>query len=100
MVAHTNAQLGQDESEPWSADSGANEHITTDLENLNITREQYQGEVEVTVGNGTKLQIANTGSAIFIAQNSSFQLQFVHCPAVPVNLLSIQKFCAENACLF
>lgn len=71
------------------------------MENLNITKEQYQGEVEVIVGNGTKLQIANTGSAIFIAQNSSFQLKFVlHCPAVPINLLSIQKFCAENAFLF
>jgi hypothetical protein len=24
----------------------------------------------------------------------------LHCPDVPVNLLSIQKFCEENDCLF
>ena len=55
----------------------------------------------MAVGNGSGLPIANTGSTTLTAQNSTFQLKNVlHCPDVPVNLLSIQKFCAENDCFF
>ena len=44
----------------------------------------------MVVGNGSSLPIANTGSTTLTAQNSTFQLKTVlHCPDVPVNLLSI-----------
>uniref|UniRef100_A0A2N9I1W1 Integrase catalytic domain-containing protein n=1 Tax=Fagus sylvatica TaxID=28930 RepID=A0A2N9I1W1_FAGSY len=100
MVAHTNSQFPEDE-QPWYADSGANQHITADLENLNISQEPYQGNADVAVGNGSTLQIANTGSTSLTAHNSTFKLNHVlHCPNVPINLLSIQKFCADNNCLF
>ena len=99
MVAHTNSQF--EEEQPWYADSGANQHITADLENLNLSNEPYQGTADVAVGNGFGLQIANTGSSSLTAQNSTFKLKNVlHCPNVPINLLSIQKFCEENHCLF
>uniref|UniRef100_A0A2N9EVL6 Integrase catalytic domain-containing protein n=1 Tax=Fagus sylvatica TaxID=28930 RepID=A0A2N9EVL6_FAGSY len=101
MVAHTNSQLVEEDHQPWYADSGANQHITADLENLNLSSEPYQGNTDVAVGNGSGLQIQNTGSTTLTAQNSSFKLNTVlHCPDVPVNLLSIQKFCEENDCLF
>jgi hypothetical protein len=100
MVAHTNSQFGEEE-QPWYADSGANHHITADLENLNLSQEPYQGTADVAVGNGSGLQIANTGSSSLIAHNSSFKLNHVlHCPDVPINLLSIHKFCVDNHCLF
>ena len=100
MVAQTNAQFSNEE-QPWYANSGANQHITTDLENLNIIQEPYQGETNVAVGNGSTLQIANMGSTSLTANNSTFKLKHVlHCPNVPINLLSIQKFCANNHCLF
>ena len=100
MVAQTNAQFSNEE-QPWYADSGANQHITADLENLNIIQEPYQGETNVAVGNGSTLQIANMGSTSLTANNSTFKLKHVlHCPNVPINLLSIQKFCANNHCLF
>ena len=105
MVAHTNSQLVEEDHQPWYADSGANQHITADLENLNLSSEPYQGNTDVAVGNGSGLQIQNTGSTTLTAQNSSFKLNTVlhcpdHCPDVPVNLLSIQNFCEENDCLF
>lgn len=34
MAAQTNAQVKENES--WFADSGANQHITTSIENLNF----------------------------------------------------------------
>jgi transposase InsO family protein len=100
MVAHTNSQFS-DEEQPWYVDSGANQHITVDLENLNISQEPYQVHTDVDVGNGSTLQIANTGSASLSAHNFTFKLNHVlHCPNVPINLLSIQKFCEDNNCLF
>jgi hypothetical protein len=47
--------------QPWYLDSGANHHITLDIENLTL-QQSYQGIETVTVGNGGGLQIANTGS--------------------------------------
>ena len=85
----------------WYVDSGANQHITVDLENLNLSQEPYQGSANVAKGNGSSLPIANIGSTTLTAQNSTFQLKTVlHCLDVLVNLLSIQKFCAENDCFF
>ena len=90
MVAQSNSLFVGEEEQPWYADSGANQHINADLENLNLSREPYQGSADVTVGNGSDLPIANTGSTTLTAQNSTFQLKTVlHCSDVPVNLLSI-----------
>ncbi len=97
MIAHTSSQFVEEDHQPWYIDSGANQHITADLENLNLSSEPYQGNIDVAVCNGSSLQIQNTGSTALIAQNSSFKLNTVlHCPDVLVNLLSIQKFCEER----
>uniref|UniRef100_A0A2N9IYC4 Retrotransposon Copia-like N-terminal domain-containing protein n=1 Tax=Fagus sylvatica TaxID=28930 RepID=A0A2N9IYC4_FAGSY len=55
MVAHTNSQLVEEDHQPWYADSGANQHIIADLENLNLSSEPYQGNTDVAVGNGSSL---------------------------------------------
>ena len=62
MVAQSNSLFAEEEEQPWYADSRANQHITADLENLNLSREPYQGSADVAVGNGSGLPIANTGS--------------------------------------
>ncbi|KAJ0100571.1 hypothetical protein Patl1_20787 [Pistacia atlantica] len=49
MVAHTNAtHVAED---PWFAKSGANQHITTNLEQLTLAQ-PYTGQEHVAVGNG------------------------------------------------
>ena len=55
MVTHTNSQLVEEDHQPWYADSGANQHIIADLENLNLSSEPYQGNTDVAVGNGSSL---------------------------------------------
>jgi hypothetical protein len=93
-------QSTQDE-EPWFADSGANNHITAELDNLTIQQQPYQRGDVVTVGNGGGLHIANTGSASITTPNSNLHLQnILHCPSALANLLSIQKFCQDNNCYF
>ena len=97
MIAYTSSQFVEEDHQPWYVDSGANQHITANLENLNLSSEPYQGNTDVAVGNGSGLQIQNIGSTALIAQNSFFKLNIVfHCPDVLVNLLSIQKFCEER----
>jgi hypothetical protein len=100
MVSQTNMLL---EDQQWLSDSGANAHITNELENLFI-QEPFQGHDYVAVGNGSGLVIAYTGSFTLLfstSLNSSFKLRdILHCPATSTNLLSIQKFCKDNNCFF
>jgi hypothetical protein len=97
MVAQSNNVY---EDPQWFADSGANAHITQDLENLNI-QHPFQNNETVAVGNGAALTIANSGSTTLYSSNASFQLNNVlHCPQSSANLVSIQKFCHDNDCFF
>lgn len=43
----------------WLLDSGASNHIATDLANLSLHM-PYQGEDDVMIGNGTSLNITHT----------------------------------------
>jgi hypothetical protein len=100
MAAQSNA-LYDDEQE-WLADSGANAHITNNLENLTI-QQPFEGNDMVAVGNGSGLKIDNAGSTLLHNSNSSsdFHLKNVlHCPNASANLLSIQRFCLDNDCHF
>jgi hypothetical protein len=55
----------------------------------------------VAVGNGTGLQIQNTGSSTFHTPLSRIVLKnILHCPKISANLLSINCFCIHNHCYF
>jgi hypothetical protein len=98
MAAYT--QDTPEVEQPWYLDSGANHHVTSELEKLNL-KQPYQGNDSVTVGNGGGLQIANTGSSLISTPISLFYLHKVlHCPKASANLLSIQQFCRDNHCYF
>ncbi|RVW30086.1 Retrovirus-related Pol polyprotein from transposon RE1 [Vitis vinifera] len=97
MVAHSNAEQ---EEETWFADSGANQHITANLEHLTL-QQPYTGQENVAVGNGQGLSIAHTGTTIFHTPEAKLNLKRVlHCPQASANLLSINQFCLDNNCLF
>ena len=61
MVAHTNSAY---EEQQWLADSGANAHITNQLDNLQI-QQPFQQKKEEAACNGTGIQIENTSSTLF-----------------------------------
>ncbi|RVW13866.1 Retrovirus-related Pol polyprotein from transposon RE1 [Vitis vinifera] len=97
MVANSNAEQ---EEETWFADSGANQHITANLEHLTL-QQPYTGQENVAVGNGQGLSIAHTGTTIFHTPEAKLNLKRVlHCPQASANLLSINQFCLDNNCLF
>lgn len=88
MVAHINSNLTQKDPASY-IDSGANQHMTTDLETLH-SQQPFQGREDVAMGNGVGLQIANTGS-------SCFDLKTVlHSLKVAAILISIHQFCIDN----
>lgn len=93
MVSQCNALRDEDD---WLADSGANNHITAELENLTL-QEPYQGTESVAVGNGNGLSILHTGSSTLHTPKSILHLkEILHCPEASANLLSINKFCRDN----
>jgi len=64
----------------WYADSAANAHITHDINNLNI-QEPLRNNDAITVGNGSTIDIANSGSTILNTSHNNFILNNVlHCP--------------------
>ena len=80
--------------------SGASNHITTDLES-HCLQTPYRGIENVTVGNRSALPIANTVSSTIIIPSSHFKLNDIfHCPNAFTNRLSIQKFSINNNCYF
>jgi hypothetical protein len=71
MVSHFNAIS---EEEDWLADSGANNHITTNLENLSLNQ-PHNGTESVSVGNGGGLLITHTSSTSFHTPNAFYILR-------------------------
>lgn len=105
MVATQNTQYinthqsSQYTSSPWLADSGCNAHVTSDLSNLAISNE-YNGEENIVVGNGTSLPISHTGSGTRpYSPSSSFKLSNLLCvPHIFTNLLSVHQLYIDNNC--
>ena len=83
----------------WYADSGATNHVTSDLSNLSLHSE-YQGGDRLAIGNGQQLQISHIGKTFLPSHNrSSKQLLIDHIlcvPSIAKNLLSISKFTQDN----
>ena len=84
----------------WFSDTGATDHFTPDLINLNNPMD-YQGSDQVSIGNGTGLPITHIGHSQLKASSHIFNLRKILCvPSMKTNLLSVNKFCHDNACSF
>jgi transposase InsO family protein len=96
MISQNNSLMDDN----WYADSGANAHITADLDKLSL-QQPFNGQDTVAVGNGSGLQIQNTGSTFLQTPHSKLLLtRVLHCPQAAANLLSINRFCLDNDCFF
>ena len=81
----------------WYLDSGASHHLTQTAGNLTNST-PYTGTDRVTVGNGKKLSISNLGSKNLFSNSHSFKpIKFYHVPFLSANLISVAKFCSDNA---
>ncbi|KAL5845744.1 hypothetical protein ACOSQ3_009268 [Xanthoceras sorbifolium] len=81
----------------WYPDSGATNHCTPDVNNLQ-TKADYHGNERIYMGNGNALTIASIGDNSFDSNNHIFRLRnILHIPQITKNLLSVSKFVRENA---
>ena len=85
----------------WYPDTGANNHLTSDLSNLNLNVENYNGQDQVHISNGQGLHIHHIGSSILCSSSHDFFLKnILHVPHISQNLLSIHQFAKDNNVFF
>ena len=81
----------------WYPDTGSTNHLTNDLQNLNLHSEPYHGGDQIHVGDGAGLPIKHIGSATIPTPNHSFTLShLLHVPQIKKNLISVSQFTSEN----
>ena len=88
----------------WYPDSGATNHISNDLSNLNISSE-YHGGKQLILGNGSSVDIDHVGESSICPVSSQcskplFLKNLLHVPAITKNLLSVSQFARDNGVFF
>jgi len=84
----------------WYADSGATDHLTSELDKLSV-KERYGGNDKVHTANGSGMHIHHVGHSTIPSSSRSLQLRDVlHVPKVTRNLLSVPKFTRDNNVFF
>ncbi|KAM2815129.1 hypothetical protein PS2_041868 [Malus domestica] len=83
----------------WLVDSGANAHITNDLNQVSNPR-PYNGTDNVNgVVDGSGLHISHVDTSFIHTPNHSFTLpNTLHCPNASTNVISINQFTKDNHC--
>jgi histone deacetylase 1/2 len=79
----------------WYMDSGASNHVTSDMCNLSI-QEDYKGSDRLSVGNGSQLDIKHTGSTTIHSSRPLHLKNILHVPQITKNLVSISQFTLDN----
>ena len=75
-------------------------HLTHSAQTLSYVQ-PYSDADQVTIGDGQSLPIHNTGKKLFPFSSKVFCLnQVLHVPQLPTNLISVSKFCTNNAVVF
>ena len=98
MASASNLSITQGNGDTWLTDSGASDHITANINNLNQLA-PFQGLEQVFVGNGQNLPIQNIGNANIYTKFSQFKLRnILHVPRIASNLLLVHKLCLHNNC--
>lgn len=80
----------------WYIDTGATDHLTSDLDRLTI-QERYHGKDQVQVANGAGLHISHIGHSIIPGLDRSLALKnILHVPHINKHLLSAHKLVSDN----
>ncbi|KAM2176701.1 hypothetical protein ACFX1Q_035971 [Malus domestica] len=82
----------------WITDTGATNHMTTDLSNLSLAT-PYHSHESIQIANGAALPISHIGHSTLHTPLQSFQLKSVlYVLKLTQNLLSVHRICLDNNC--
>jgi hypothetical protein len=85
----------------WYPDTGATNHVTAVLANLNVQPDGYTGTDQLHVGNGQGLPISHTGTSKITFPHATFLLKhLLYVPQIKKNLLSVSQFTRDNNVYF
>jgi hypothetical protein len=77
-------------------DSGATDHITSELEKL-TARNKYNGDEQVHAANGTCMEIHHVGHSILCSPTRNIHLNnILHVPNAHKNMLSVNRLAKDN----
>jgi transposase InsO family protein len=98
LAAMASTSNGSQGGDTWLTDTGATDHLTANLTNLQ-TQAPYQGTEQVSVGNGQSIPINHTGNGQLSTKLYNFRLKnLLHSSRISSNLLSVHKLCQDNNC--
>lgn len=81
----------------WYLDSGAPNHLTSDLANLTV-KSEYTGNEMITVGSGQQLPIHYIGSTNIKGNARNLvSKSLMHVPMISKNLISISRLTMDNS---
>ncbi|KAF9685217.1 hypothetical protein SADUNF_Sadunf03G0031700 [Salix dunnii] len=96
--AFTAIKIGETTEEPWYFDIGANQHMTSDTNEVQGII-SYPGHESVMVGNGQDLSITGTGHIILPTTKLKLNDVLV-VPEIKKRLLFVSQFTRDNNCYF
>jgi hypothetical protein len=87
-------------STAWYPDSGATNHLTSDLANLNISAADYSGPDHIQIGNGKGLPIHHIGKCRLFSSLHFDLPNILHVHMITKNLLSVHQFTKDTNTFF
>jgi hypothetical protein len=97
LVAATAATSSYQIDPSWYMDSGATDHITSELENLSV-KNKYQGGDQVHIASGICMNISYIGHTTFPTPKHSILLKdILYVPRTKKNLVSIDCLTTNNS---
>jgi histone deacetylase 1/2 len=80
----------------WYTDTGATDHITSELDKL-VIHDKYNGNDQIRTASGAGMNINHIGKAIVSTPNCNLHLNnFLHVPNAKKNLVSVHRLAADN----
>jgi histone deacetylase 1/2 len=84
----------------WYVDSGATDHITSELEKMTV-HDKYGGQDQVHTASGVGMKISNIGHSVLHTPNKRLHLKnILHVPSANKSLLSVHRFSSGSRVVF